>query len=374
MGGIAILVVIQLTTLTNHPLLLDEHDQKVDSLRHAGPVGQALREQKRTLDRHLRDSSSGEKNAPPSSARRRLNSTHNKSEAIVTADSASAEKKHDDPPPPHLEKQKNTEDGLPLAPKTPNAPASRHVIIRHGEGHAHEKAPPPLPDHPDREPRREEFRKVEDSNPTAVQQRQALLLGNHNGTSQNWTEDSAFNRTDALIREAKKKRTNALIREAKKKLHRPFRLKRSIPDAPSDFINRTMPRDPLRDLTFDISALKPLNYTLRSKWHGVLLDAGRHYFKVDWIYRMLDVLAVLQYNCLHFRLTDDQAWNVRLKSHPDLAHPVGIMGHDQVYTPEELRDIVAYGKTKGVTVWPEINVPVSFFALSGCTLLADTLR
>jgi hypothetical protein len=120
-----------------------------------------------------------------------------------------------------------------------------------------------------------------------------------------------------------------------------------------------MPVDVLRDPGFDISKLNPTNYTLRSKWHGVLLDAGRHYFEVPWIYRMLDVLAVLQYNCLHFRLTDDQAWNVRLKSQPSLAHPVGIMGHNDVYTPDELRGIVAYAKTKGITVWPEINVPVS---------------
>ena len=149
------------------------------------------------------------------------------------------------------------------------------------------------------------------------------------------------------------------IQQAKKRELRPFQLMRSVPEPPTDFLNRTKPVDVIGDFDFDISKLKPTNYTLRSKWHGVLLDAGRHYFEVKWIYRMLDVLAVMQYNCLHFRLTDDQAWNVRLESQPDLAHPVGIMGHENVYTPGELRDIVAYAKTKGITVWPEINVPVS---------------
>lgn len=74
---------------------------------------------------------------------------------------------------------------------------------------------------------------------------------------------------------------------------------------------------------------------------------------------MLDILAVLQYNCMHFRLTDDQAFNVRLDSQPDLAHHVGLFGNNKTYTPDELRDIVAYGKAKGITIWPEINVPVS---------------
>ncbi len=146
------------------------------------------------------------------------------------------------------------------------------------------------------------------------------------------------------------------------KKHRPFRLQRSVPQAPWEFQNRSMPLDPLSP-KFDISTLRPTNYTLKSKWHGVLLDAGRHYFEVDWIMRMLDILAVLQYNCLHFRLTDDQSFNVLLKSQPDLAHPVGLFGNNKTYTPDELKNIVAYAKTKGITVWPEINVPVSIFLI-----------
>eukprot|EP00934_Nitzschia_sp_Nitz4_P001923 Nitzschia sp. Nitz4//scaffold31_size150131//51671//53310//NITZ4_002821-RA/size150131-augustus-gene-0.15-mRNA-1//-1//CDS//3329547638//1923//frame0 len=135
-----------------------------------------------------------------------------------------------------------------------------------------------------------------------------------------------------------------------------YPLKRSQPALPLDFDNVTIPTDPLSP-AFNLSKLVPTNFTLRSKWHGVLLDAGRHYFEVDWIKRMLDVLSVLQYNCLHFRLTDDQAFNIRLDSHPELAHPVGLFGNNRTYTPAELRDIVAYGKTKGITIWPEINVP-----------------
>eukprot|EP00934_Nitzschia_sp_Nitz4_P001358 Nitzschia sp. Nitz4//scaffold31_size150131//47767//50844//NITZ4_002819-RA/size150131-processed-gene-0.223-mRNA-1//-1//CDS//3329547632//1358//frame0 len=135
-----------------------------------------------------------------------------------------------------------------------------------------------------------------------------------------------------------------------------FNTRRSKPVPPADFDNVTIPTDPLSP-AFNLSKLVPTNFTLRSKWHGVLLDAGRHYFEVDWIKRMLDVLSVLQYNCLHFRLTDDQAFNIRLDSHPELAHPVGLFGNNRTYTPAELRDIVAYGKTKGITIWPEINVP-----------------
>jgi hypothetical protein len=68
----------------------------------------------------------------------------------------------------------------------------------------------------------------------------------------------------------------------------PWKFKRSIPRPPSDFQSDTTPLDPLRP-DFNLTALTPLNYTLRSKYHGLLLDGGRHYFQIDWIKRMINV-------------------------------------------------------------------------------------
>lgn len=89
---------------------------------------------------------------------------------------------------------------------------------------------------------------------------------------------------------------------------------------------------------------------------GVLLDAGRHYFPVEWIYHLLDHLELLGFNLLHFRLTDDQAFNMRLDSHPELAQPANGSG-GKVYTPTELRQLVEHAKSKGIVIMPEINVP-----------------
>jgi hypothetical protein len=133
-------------------------------------------------------------------------------------------------------------------------------------------------------------------------------------------------------------------------------LLRTNPEPLPDFLHNTKPMDPLGP-HFDISGLRPLNLTLQSKYLGVLLDAGRHYFEVEWIKRMMDVLGVLQYNLIHFRLTDDQTFNVRLDSQPDLAYPVQLYGNNKTYTPNELRELVAYAKQKGIVVVPEINLP-----------------
>jgi len=118
-------------------------------------------------------------------------------------------------------------------------------------------------------------------------------------------------------------------------------------------------RDPIDTLggKFNHSSLLSVNLTNELPYLGVLLDAGRHYFPVRWIKRMINVLSIMNYNLLQFRLTDDQTFNVKLKSQPLLAYPTTLNNNTKVYSPEELRDIVKYAKSKGIQVVPEINVP-----------------
>jgi hypothetical protein len=99
---------------------------------------------------------------------------------------------------------------------------------------------------------------------------------------------------------------------------------------------------------FDISSLHSANLTNELPHLGVLLDAGRHYFPVEWIKRMIDVLSIMNYNLIHFRLTDDQTFNVQLESQPLLAYPTTLNNNTKVYSPNELRDIVKYAKSKGI--------------------------
>lgn len=302
MGGIIVLVLIQFTTFIHHDL--DSKKQTHPGLADPNPLYAALREQKQEhANRQLENDGVAVALARAANLRRRLNETQNKSKAMEAQTVMWKELR---------ERQKIAKQGTV------------------GQ----------------------------------VQNTQGLSTTN---TASNTTVDTVTMVINGTGREYVLNRTSLKsLQQNLKKARRPFQLMRSVPDPPKDFGNRSMPVDYLRDPTVDLSKFTPTNYTLRSKWHGVLLDAGRHYFEVDWIYRMLDMLAILQYNCLHFRLTDDQAWNVQLESQPGLAHPVGIKGHNQVYTPQQLRDIVAYAKTKGITIWPEINVPVSVGTTEQC--------
>jgi hypothetical protein len=93
---------------------------------------------------------------------------------------------------------------------------------------------------------------------------------------------------------------------------------------------------------------------------GVLVDAGRHYFPIDWWKHLIVYLYKLRFNVIQFRLTDDQTFNVQLESYPQLATPVVLDYNKEkraTYTAKQIRDLVQFAKRYNISMIPEINVP-----------------
>jgi hexosaminidase len=120
-----------------------------------------------------------------------------------------------------------------------------------------------------------------------------------------------------------------------------------------------------------------INDEPRFKWRGLHLDVARHFFKKEYIKQTIDMLAMHKMNVFHFHLVDDQGWRIEIKKYPKLTS-VGAWRLDQedahwdgrrvttpedeatyggFYTQEDIKEIVAYAKTKGVQVVPEIEMP-----------------
>ena len=115
----------------------------------------------------------------------------------------------------------------------------------------------------------------------------------------------------------------------------------------------------------------------RFGYRGFMLDCCRHFFSVDQVKKMIDVMALHKINRLHWHLTEDQGWRIEIKAYPKLteigAYRDGTMvGHypndpndivvDDVryggfYTQEQLKDVVAYAAERGITIIPEIDLP-----------------
>jgi hexosaminidase len=92
----------------------------------------------------------------------------------------------------------------------------------------------------------------------------------------------------------------------------------------------------------------------RFPWRGLLIDASRHWMPVPVIKRSLDAMAALKLNVLHWHLSDDQGFRVESKRFPEL-QGMGSDGH--FYTQDQVRDIIAYARDRGIRVIPEFDMP-----------------
>jgi len=54
----------------------------------------------------------------------------------------------------------------------------------------------------------------------------------------------------------------------------------------------------------------------RFSYRGLMLDAGRHFYTVDFIKRYIDLMAVYKLNTFHWHLTEDQGWRIEIKKYP----------------------------------------------------------
>ncbi len=112
----------------------------------------------------------------------------------------------------------------------------------------------------------------------------------------------------------------------------------------------------------------------RFEYRGMHLDVGRHYEPVAFIKKYIDYLALHKLNVFHWHLTEDQGWRIEIKKYPELTsigskrngtligrYP-GSKGndnkpHEGYYTQEEIKEVVAYAKSRFVEVVPEIELP-----------------
>ena len=72
------------------------------------------------------------------------------------------------------------------------------------------------------------------------------------------------------------------------------------------------------------------------------------------IKRNLDGMAAVKLNVFHWHLTDDQGFRIESTRYPKLAE----LGSDgQYYSKDQVREIVAYARDRGIRVVPEFDMP-----------------
>lgn len=92
----------------------------------------------------------------------------------------------------------------------------------------------------------------------------------------------------------------------------------------------------------------------RYAWRGLMLDSCRHWMPVEVVKRNLDAMEVVKLNVLHWHLSEYQGFRIESKAFPKLQE----MGSDGLYyTQDQVRDVVAYARDRGIRVVPEFDMP-----------------
>jgi hexosaminidase len=99
----------------------------------------------------------------------------------------------------------------------------------------------------------------------------------------------------------------------------------------------------------------------RYPYRGAGLDVARHFFTVPQVERYIDEVSLYKVNYLHLHLTDDQGWRLAVDGWPGLT-AVGAGsevggGPGGYYTQADYRALVAYARSRFVTIVPEIDLP-----------------
>ena len=103
----------------------------------------------------------------------------------------------------------------------------------------------------------------------------------------------------------------------------------------------------------------------RFGYRAGMIDVSRHFFGVDVIKKMIDTMALFKFNHLHFHVSDDQGFRLRIDALPKL-HQIGSerkgtcgdgKPHGGYYTKAQIKEIVDYAAERFIEIVPELDLP-----------------
>jgi hexosaminidase len=92
----------------------------------------------------------------------------------------------------------------------------------------------------------------------------------------------------------------------------------------------------------------------RFPWRGLMIDSARHFIPLDVIRRNIDGMEAVKMNVFHWHLSENQGFRVESRKYPRLHE----LGSDALYyTQDEIRELIAYARDRGIRVVPEFDMP-----------------
>jgi hexosaminidase len=92
----------------------------------------------------------------------------------------------------------------------------------------------------------------------------------------------------------------------------------------------------------------------RFQWRGLMFDVARHFIPLNVLKRNLDGMEAVKLNVFHWHLSDNEGFRVESKKFPKLQEE----GSDGFYyTQDEIHELIAYARDRGIRVVPEFDMP-----------------
>ena len=92
----------------------------------------------------------------------------------------------------------------------------------------------------------------------------------------------------------------------------------------------------------------------RFPWRGLMIDTGRHFMPLAVLRENLDLMEAVKLNVFHWHLSEDQGFRIESLRYPLLQQK----GSDGLfYTQQQVRELIAYARDRGIRVVPEFDMP-----------------
>ncbi|RVE47860.1 hypothetical protein evm_007491 [Chilo suppressalis] len=92
------------------------------------------------------------------------------------------------------------------------------------------------------------------------------------------------------------------------------------------------------------------------KHRGLVLDTSRHFIPMKDIKRMIDGMASTKMNVFHWHVTDSHSFPLESTRVPQFTR-YGAYSSSEIYSAEEVRQLIKYAQIRGVRVIIEIDAP-----------------